>query len=788
MKYNLNDLHWQQFEVFSFRCLQKIISTGIQFVEGGNDKGRDIIFTGISTKFQPLWNGKWIFQIKHKSFHGMDQSKSVQSLLNDLNVELDKVFIKNKLEFNNYVFVTNLIVSPNIEDKAQEIFKLFCDNNKIRCNNFFIFGYRHFESCIDDTISLKWSFPSIISHPDFELLCRSIFDSVLNNRNIGWLNNISKYRKYFIYTNFYQEANEKLKKYHVILLSGPPKCGKTFNAEILVLNFAGENDFNPLKIDALEEIERYYNQAYSQIFFCDDAFGSNELTLSNADDWDRKIEGILSLSDETHKFVFTSREHIFKAFKKFANNFEEKHIEKITVNNDKLTLGEKSAIFDRYLQLSILNQSVKHSLIENEDIFIRHKNFSPESIRAFFANLSEDTNSKYLIIGQLIAHLNKPDEYLINLFFHFDESKRVLLLAILCSFNHDIREIGNAYSNLCNDIGAAKLESYKSLLEELEGGILKTNKNCDFTEVEYYHPSMKEGLIEIIKNDENGTIHSSVLKNLNLELLNFCFFDSLKTNKSNAHVIGIKQCELEFLSIGLQRLINNESFRFQHILRLFKWFTFNSNSLIKVLDKPFYSSIKKLLFEFLDYVKTEQFWVNYKNESISNWSEIIWCLKSLGLVYSIDLKILYCDYWIIILNEGKKDADYWKFVLRLSNFIDEQKIIRYVGREWLNVFFITLRKQFSELGNEIYGSEYPFFQTYNSLSEENKRTIQRIHYIKKRPDKSWYDRFLMCKEKIKYLKDIKGNKIGQPIIDRLENEYEILLRISDIAFKDEYNW
>jgi hypothetical protein len=195
-----------------------------------------------------------------------------------------------------------------------------------------------------------------------------------------------------------------------------------------------------------------------------------------------------------------------------------------------------------------------------------------------------------------------------------------------------------------------------------------------------------------------------------------------------------------------------------------------------------------LIFEFIDYIKTEQFWIKYKNESISSWAEIIWCLKSLGYAYSIDLKVIKCDYWIIILNERSKDLDYWKFVLRISNFINEEEIIKNVGRDWLNDFFINLRKQFSELGNEIYGSEFPFFQSYNSLSEEDKRKKQRTQYIKKRPDKSWYYRFLLCKEKIKYLKDIKGNKIGQPIIERLESEYEILLRISDLAFKDIYDY
>ena len=788
MKYNLNDLHWQQFEIFSFKCLQKLISTGIQFLEGGNDKGRDIIYEGSSIKFNPLWNGKWVIQIKHKSLNSTNQTRSINSLLSDLNVELEKVFLKNKLEINNYIIVTNILVTPDLEDKAHQIFNGFCEKSGIHCENFFIIGYRHLESCVDDNPNLKWDFPSIISHPDFELLFKSHFESVIDNRNIGWMRTISKYRKYFVYTNFYQEVLEKLKNHHTILLSGPPKSGKTFNAEILAFNYAGENLFRPLKIDTPDEVEKYYNREFCQIFICDDAFGSHRLSYSNAEDWDRKIEGILSLGDERHKFIFISREHVFRAFKNFAKNFSDKHLEKIVVNNDKLSLSEKSAILDKYVQLSNLSSDKKSSIIAIENTIICHEKFTPETIRSFFANVSSDCESKYSIGHHLLDHLNKPDEYLTKLFFQLDESKRILLLGVLCSLNPEIKEIGKVYSNLCNDFGTHTVESYKFILEELDGGILKSNQNSNFVEVDYFHPSMKEVLIDIIKKDENGTIHNSVLKNLNLELLDFYFFDSPKTKRSK--VIGIKQFELESLSLCFNRLFNNEAFQFYHILRLLKWFTNSANSLIKVLDKPFQNLIVKLIFGMMDYIKSKDFWEKYRKETISNWAELIWCIKSLGLVYSLDLKLLFCDYWIVILKERKDDIDYWKVVFRISNFMDEREVISIVNRDWLNSFYLQLKNQIVELGNEIYGSAFPDF---HSLKAEEKKFPSMFHKMNHKPNRTWYPRFILCKEKIMYLKDIKGNKIGQPIIERVQKEYEIILRISDYAnnrhsFNEEKEW
>lgn len=781
MKYNLNDLHWQQFEIFSFRCLQKLVSSGIQFLEGGNDKGRDIIYDGPSLQFQPSWNGRWIFQVKHKSLKGTDQSKNVTTICNDLNDELFKICIKERVEFDNYILVTNLIVNSSFQAKAQSTFIAFCEKNNISNKNFFIVGYNHFESCIDEYVNLKWIFPNILSHPDFELLIRSISDSIIQNRNIGWFNTISKYRKYFVYTNFYNEASSKLKDYHAILLSGPPKSGKTFNAEILVFNYFGQNAFDPLKIDAPEEIEQFYRKDIKQIFFCDDAFGSHSLSYINADDWNRKIEGILSLANETHKFIFTSREHVYKAFKNYATNFKGKYLEKIVVNNENLSLGEKSAILERYTLLSNLSQNIKQSIIKSEKSIINHKSFSPETIRSFFANLPGEKFSKYIIDQQLVSHLNKPDEYIRNLFLQLDENKRILLLGVLCSLNPQIQEIGKTYSNLCNDVGAKKLDSYKTVLEELDGGILKTNRNNDFLEVRYYHPTMKEGLIQIIKDDENGTIHNAVIKNLNLELLELCFFDSVKTKKNKA--IGIKQSELDSFGLSIKRLINNDSLQSHQILRLLKWFTTdNSDSLIKVLDKPFYLMIKSVIFEFTGYLKTDDFWTKYKCESTSRWAEIVWYLKSLSLVYYIDLKSLFCTYWFDILDERKSDKDYWKFVLRISNFIDEDELKKRVGRAWLNDFYLNLKSQLNELGYEIFGSEFPDFPTYNSLSLADKNNIPKNQKLKYKPNRTWYPRFISCKEKVTYLKDLKGNKIGQQILIRIEKEYDELLKQSDYAF------
>jgi hypothetical protein len=149
--------------------------------------------------------------------------------------------------------------------------------------------------------------------------------------------------------------------------------------------------------------------------------------------------------------------------------------------------------------------------------------------------------------------------------------------------------------------------------------------------------------------------------------------------------------------------------------------------------------------------------------------------------------------YIVIYRLQKQDDDYWKLVFRLSNYITEDIIIQKVGKDWLNEFYKNLRHQLYELGYEIYGSEFPDFPTYNSLTKEQRLTYSNDQKLKHKPNRTWYPRFLLIKEKYMILKDIKGNKIGRPILQRIEKEYEVLLRISEYAsnrhaFNEEQKW
>lgn len=62
-------------------------------------------------------------------------------------------------------------------------------------------------------------------------------------------------RSNFVYTHIFEKAYLTLEEKSILILSGPSKSGKTFNAEMLFLKYFGEKSYVPYKIDKIEDFD-----------------------------------------------------------------------------------------------------------------------------------------------------------------------------------------------------------------------------------------------------------------------------------------------------------------------------------------------------------------------------------------------------------------------------------------------------------------------------------------------------------------------------------------------------
>jgi hypothetical protein len=764
IKYDIEKLEWQQFEILSFKCLQIDVSSSLTFIEGGRDKGRDFIFKG-KTAFWGYNNQEYsfVFQAKHKS-----KQDSFSSLNKDLKTELEKVFITNKLSYNFYCLVTNLTLTGNHYDILDGTFNSFVTENKLSKEiKFKIYSYRNIEACIDKNDFLKWSFPSIVKNSDFKFLLENIIQRCEKNISSGWLSVFEKNKVDFIYTSIFEKALTKLDENNILLLSGPSKSGKTFNAEMLLFNYFCNNLFIPYKIDTINEFDKFYDVNKKQIFLFDDAFGKYNIDISRADSFNRKLEYIFEQVDENHKCIFTSREYIYKAFQDYLNYSEaliKNFITKITVEVNDLVKDEKESIFLRYS--AAIPNSRQHLRKDILDKILNHKNFSPETIRAYFVN---NTNFD---LSNFIKHIEAPDEYLEKDFINLSEDKKVVLISTLLSLKNTVNSISISYDRICSDLSKCYLISLNEVLTHLDGSILKSEED----QYNFYHPSMFEFFVRYIAKD-TSIYRKLLLRNFNIKLLNAICFSSA----NDKDTIKINKYDLDQLIEGFRRIIDNPELSIIDLNSIFSWLNNPDVQVnLKFQSKNDFIWIKSQINAFvmsLDFSK-------FIYENIYHLGDFF---KNI-ILNNTEIKIK-TEFFENTLEIHKNENDYWLLVFRMIPLLEKDFIFKKITRDWFTVFFSDIKKEINSLGVELYGDAYPLFEEvkrYNKLIEEGcfedaqKLSKNKRSDFRRQTNKDWYPRYLRVKEKMNVLKASQpyGYLLYQKLVDNFshlqaleENQY-----------------
>ena len=671
--------------------------------------------------------------------------------------------------------MTNITISGSQYDELTDIFnKFISDNNLSSGIRFEIYSYRNIEACIDEHESIKWNYPIILKTVDFKYLIENIFKSSKQTISSAWLSVFTKNRSNFIYTNIFEKAYQTLEAKSILILSGPSKSGKTFNAEMLLLKYFGEKAYIPYKIDKIEDFDNFYDEKENQIFLFDDAFGKYNVDLYRADSFNRKMEYIYELVDEKHKCVFTSREYIYKAFINYSDNIKDNYITKITVEVQLLTKEEKESILFRYYRkVNPIYKVIKEDVLKK---ILNHKNFSPETIRAYFAN---NTNSG---ISNIFEHLDSPDDYLKKDFDNLSDEKKITLLSTLLSLNGTVQSIAYSYNTICDDLRKPILKSINDMLNELDGSMLKRDGN----EYDFYHPSMFEFFVRFISRD-TSVYRKLLLCNVNSRLLNTI---GLLPNQQK-DIIEINDTDLVFLYTGFERMIKNPGLSMIELNTLIIWISNSDMFFLRLKSQEKHNELKSIIKSLLLSIEP----VRFEKEDILSVSAFF---HNTHLIYH-DLKI---DNTIIenILRIRKEEDEYWLLVFRIIPFMPNELAIEAVTRDWFLKFYNGLRTDIDALGRELYGSAYPDFEElipYQKLIKEKRFKEAELLKKKNKTDflqktkSNWFPRYLKVKEKMKVLKS--SQPLGYKLYEKLISSFSLLTGLEDhesnrYIFNKEKGW
>lgn len=596
--------------------LQEELGIGINNFGGTKDRGRDAYFEG-NARYPPneeKWSGVWIFQAKFRDFIRTGENKARKSLISSLKKELEKILEKYEDKCNNYIYITNVELTVNDNEKMKEIAEDFS------IENFRIIHFPEINSFFARNINIKWQFPRLIGFADLN----KIINKSIKERSKAFLEAIQPYLEVFVPTNIYFKAIDVVKEFNFVILEGPPKMGKTMIADAICLSKVPFG-FTIYDINKPEEFFKVYNKNEKQLFLCDDVFGAISVNEFKSEDWVRDLSKILIRLGQDHQLIWSSRTSLFREVllkTKLDENSEKIEPRKVIVEVIKLSRIEKAQILYNHLKLSHIsaqyNKNLINCIISLKKNIIDHKNFSPEIIRQLctieLKNIAKINNCKK-IESRIIDFLNTPDESWKKAFYSLkDEDKLFLITLFSMGSPSSIKQLKIKFNKILKFSHRNSINQFELSSQRLFGTFIKKIIYGSKERISFYHPSIMD-IIKILSTDDNH------IEELLLKLGGSFLFKDLYL-KHNLNSPQRKSL--------IDSIINEEAI--QELVRLL--------SIIKNM-KSDEISIEEMEY-LLKYLCSSNFYIKFNNQ-ISFFSNIFSLINKYN---NLDIKVQWIDQFI----------------------------------------------------------------------------------------------------------------------------------------------
>lgn len=178
---------------------------------------------------------------------------------------------------------------------------------------------------------------------------------------MGYLRSCRTFDKYCAETHIYRKAKDYLEKYNIVVLIGPPGCGKTQIANHLMFQTSSQNT-TVHKIRSWEEFLFTYPKVQSLVFI-DNIFYDNILNY-DLDNWWKTLEdcfnncvrqgreGVTTGPIDPLKVIITAREHVIEKACSFMETTTPLFNEKYIISEDTFRYNdkEKELIFSKQME------------------------------------------------------------------------------------------------------------------------------------------------------------------------------------------------------------------------------------------------------------------------------------------------------------------------------------------------------------------------------------------------------------------------------------------------------
>lgn len=501
-KYNLERLGWFNFEQLVGCLLREVIGPGVSSFSGSADQGRDATYSGraaFPSVESPL-EGEWIFQVKHRQWGTRGVSMVRSELSTTLKTEVTKICKQDNHKCDFYVFITNCPLTSSNKDELEAIIE-----SEESIQKGFVLGEADVEHLLDIHPKVVRVFPQIMGVGQL----MELVNWGIRQRSLSYLRQVQTDLDTYVVTEAYLKARELLNKQHFCIISGAPKMGKSCTASAIAASFAAD-DYSIIELRDQQDFYKVMNDEEKQLFVCDDVFGDISLQAHKRDDWARGLAKLLRNLGNQCKLLWTARAYILKEAIESSKLEEERPTltttDNVTVSVDHLRRMEKAMILYNHAKKAQLPEKARSLLKDICLKIIDHECFAPESIRQLctgrFAEFTTAEMTEEQFLPKVQDFLSHPGDAWKRAFSNAPQEEQLLCIELMSDGGRvPYEEFKTRYETWRAGAGTTVL-SFEEAFGRAEGSFLKRKILWGGqVHVTFYHPSMRDLLIEVIESD-----------------------------------------------------------------------------------------------------------------------------------------------------------------------------------------------------------------------------------------------------------------------------------------------
>jgi len=735
--YDLEKLGWFNFENLIRCLLREIVGSGLSVFSGSRDQGRDATFRGRASRFPSdtkQWKGDWIIQVKHREYSSRGAQRVRNELKRTVSDEIDKILNKHNFRCDNYLFVTNCPFTSSGKDEVEQI----ADGFK-QIKEFAILAEKDIEDLLDVNPRVVSAFPQILGLSQL----KELTNWGLHQRSYQYLKSAETEISKFVATNPYLEAFDLLHAHHFCVLTGPPKMGKTCTAYALSAAFSTLG-FEIYELRNQRDFYDAFTPKSKQLFICDDVFGDIALNASLRDDWTRGFAKLLGSLGIAHKLVWTAREYILKEalgssrLKEEYPNILKK--DTVTIAVDRLSRLEKAMILYNHAKDGNLPSGVVDFLKSDACVkIVDHECFSPESIRQLctgrLVDFSKQTaGNQENLLKKVEDFLSEPGEAWKVVYSSAHQYEQLLCFEVMAAVGSiDLDQLKANYEKTISSIGGRK-PPFGTAMSHAIGTFLKLKSTYwGSKQVQFYHPSMRDLMIEIFQSDKIQ--RRNYLKQLELKDVPSVIQTSRKSGKEDSaqHRIKIDENDLGLIKDRLARNLLPEASLGDVESVLSETITTLGEDRIRVEGRKLRKSknIPSILWITLDLTISHACNVSFRRCNLSNKHVFMWrrLLENMRLLLPLSLSPIIPSYLPELIKglEDKEDVEFWGLVVAAHSIAPTvvEQVVNFEDRsECKNALINIVREALEEADDFDLENDYDYSNSwhddYGSLADECK--------------------------------------------------------------------